>query len=1563
MTNGSTKPIIFLAFANDRDDRVRDRYLRNLPEEARRLQGALETAEREELCEVVVKQNATIDDILNVFQQRNYRNRIAIFHYGGHANSYQLLFETPDGKPAAADAAGLANFLRQQTGLQLVFLNGCSTRQQARGLLGAGVSAVIATSQAIDDEVATDFSVRFYQALAGGAAIGTAFKEAEAAVQTARGGLTRNLYAVADEEELLVDGSPWNLYQREGAEEATDWNLPDAADNPLFGLPPLPELDLPASPYRHLNWYRREDAEVFFGRGREIRDLYEGVTAPRTAPILLFYGQSGVGKSSLLAAGLLPRLERDYAIRYMRRDQALGLLGSLAEALDAGDPGDLASAWRATEQREGKPLVVVLDQVEEVYTRPNEGMPDELAIFLDGLRVLLGLPEERPQGKLILGFRKEWLAELEKEMAERKLPRTKVFLQRLGKRGIREVVTGPSRSERLRGQYGLVVAEDLPVEIADDLLADRGSAVAPTLAILLSKMWERARERDYDRPTFDGELYDQLRSEGLGLGDFLDQQLDALRADQPETVESGLALDLLAHHTTPLGTAEQRVMADLEETYRHQQTGLPMLVQECQDMYLLVDPARNQPDRPAASRLAHDTLAPVVRQRFDESDRPGQRARRILESRAVEWEEEREGAALDEADLTVVEQGAPGMRVWTHAEERLIRASRRERDRRRRNRLIWQGVGILALLLILVAASVAVWQWRTADARRQEAEVAEQTALDEAENARLAEATAEARKIEAEEAQAEAEQQALISRAQELAARSQIALAQFPPRALLLAAEAVSITLASNVPSLSVAEQAMLDAVSTSGGMPLTGHASDVSALAFSHDDRWLVTAGDDRIAGDDNIALLWDMENLSAEPTVLRGHEGSITAVAFSHDDRWLATAGDDGIARMWNVDNATAEPAVLGGHEDRIKSVAFSHDDRWLATAGDDGTARLWEVGNPGAGPIALRSQEDHLSAIVFSDDDRWMAATCGGNACLWSLEPPSAEGFFLEHGSWVETIGFSRDSLQLMTASYDGSIQKWELGDPAAGPIILQGGSPVLGATFSHSGTRLAIASSAIVRKDGIAILRNVDDQSTWSDTLSGHEGWIHAIAFSHDDRWLATAGADHTARVWDLQRSGTEPVILRGHEDEVDTVVFSHDGRWLATASDDGTARLWDLQAPSAMPTVPSGHDKGAKAVLFSHDDGWLVAWGDDGTARLWRVDNLSAEPVILSHEGGISAAACSHDDRWLATGGPDFALLWEVSDLSAEPVVLDARGASISSLAFSRDGRWLAAGGGDQLARIWDLQTPGAQPTVFEGHEGGVYRVAFSNDSRRLATASTGDTVATVRLWDVANPGTEPVVLHGLQESPFSNATFSPDDRWLASSIKDGSVRLWDLQRPNGDPVTLQGRGPSGLSGHIAFSHDSRWLTCGSVDGTTRLWDLWDLMAEPAVLRGHESWIESVTFSHDNRWLATASEDGTIRLWDVQNPGIEALVLRGQASQSYDMAFSHDDQWLATVNHDGSVHVWARSPKRLIEEACPTSGRNFTWEEWQRYFPGQEYRRTCPDLPVHSNVTAAQEGGD
>ncbi|MBK9094597.1 MAG: ATP-binding protein [Anaerolineae bacterium] len=466
---------------------------------------------------------------------------------------------------------------------------------------------------------------------------------------------------------------------------------------------PLPPLDLPDKPYRYLDWYRREDAGIFFGRGREIRQLYDRVTAPDGAPIVLLYGQSGVGKSSLLAAGLLPRLEANHAVRYARRDHALGLAGTLAAALGIGPDADLAATWRGLETETGRPLLVILDQVEELFTRPNRGQPGEMAVFLAAATALFGDAGQRPAGRLILSFRKEWLAEIKERLAEAGLPRGEVFLERLNRSGIVEIVTGPRRTERLRAQYGLEIGDPLlPGQIADDLLADRESPVAPMLAILLADLWDAARARSYARPTFDADLYHEFRARGLKLDDFLARQLGVLHGKLPEAVDSGLALDLLAHHTTPLGTAEQRTLAELEQTYGHRQDVLPALVQECRDLYLLVDPSRNQPDQPPASRLTHDTLAPHVRKRFDESVAPGQQARRILESRAVEWQEGKTGAPLDAADLKWVENGLRGMRQLRPAEDRLMQASQGWRTRRRREQL-----GAFFVLLTLM--SVVLW--------------------------------------------------------------------------------------------------------------------------------------------------------------------------------------------------------------------------------------------------------------------------------------------------------------------------------------------------------------------------------------------------------------------------------------------------------------------------------------------------------------------------------------------------------------------------------------------------------------------------------------------------------------------------------------------------------------------------------------------------------------------------------------------------------------------------------------------------------------------------------------
>jgi hypothetical protein len=156
---------ILLAFANDvANDR---RYLRSLQEESKTIGNALMPAvEKGLLAPPVSIFNATVGDVMGAFQQPFHREKIRIFHFGGHADGSQLIFEDEAGGPAGAKARNLAAYLGQQESLVLVFLNGCCTEGQVRRLRETGIKAVVATTSDIDDKMAADFAEAFYKELA-----------------------------------------------------------------------------------------------------------------------------------------------------------------------------------------------------------------------------------------------------------------------------------------------------------------------------------------------------------------------------------------------------------------------------------------------------------------------------------------------------------------------------------------------------------------------------------------------------------------------------------------------------------------------------------------------------------------------------------------------------------------------------------------------------------------------------------------------------------------------------------------------------------------------------------------------------------------------------------------------------------------------------------------------------------------------------------------------------------------------------------------------------------------------------------------------------------------------------------------------------------------------------------------------------------------------------------------------------------------------------------------------------------------------------------------------------
>lgn len=1397
MTQKRSAPVLFFAFANDQDERAH--YLRRLAEEARRIRKALEDmAVRNDLCELVIRQNATVDEVLDVFQDPKYRDHIAVFHFGGHANSYQLLLEDAQGKRAVADAGGLSAFLGLQKNLKLVFLNGCSTEPQVQGLLDANVPFVIATLGPIDDQMAADFAARFYQALGSGRNLGTSYDEAVAALQTKAGGNPRHLYLSASPLAAApTDRWPWIRRVRPGAEITLAWSLPEAANDPLFGLPPIPEKlwrKLPECPFRGLDWFTREDAPIFFGRGCEIRELYQQITAPRSLPLILFYGQSGVGKSSLLAAGLLPRLEQSYTICYQRRNQTIGLLGALQAALpEHGSGMTLAAAWGAIEARDGRPLLVILDQVEEVFTRPNPERPYELAEFLEALSGIFTDTEHHPQGKLILSFRKDWLAEAKRQVVEQRLPHAEVFLQRLSDRGVVEAIEGPTRAPELQAKYRLTVEGRLPAVIADDLLADRESAVAPTLQILLTKMWERAKRIRPDQPCFDHALYDELRQQGLGLDDVLAQQLAELEQHQPDVMHSGLALDVLAYHTTALGTAAEHTSVELRQNYQHRQETLEPLVHECEDLYLLVDPAKHDLEKPPSSRLAHDTLAPLVRRCFDESDAPGQRARRILENRAVEWTEGRSGGRLDEADLKVVEIGKDGMRVWTNGEQRLIEASQKERQQKRIRRLRWLGAGTLILLLLVGISVFAYDRWRTELVQRAERQslalvVAAMEAERNDDTERMTAFVVEANRTE---------------QAPELAQRALARLVYYSPgtRRLFL------------------------------------GHTDAVISVAFSPDGSTALSGSADR------SVILWDVES-TENPMIQRfeAHVAAVTSVAYDPTNpRRFASGSKDGTVILWNIDGGNRRTFQ---HTGGVNSVAFHPDGNFVLAGTDDGEVVLWDLG---IGEARWRHRSaDIINCVTFTPDgSKAVAGTHHGGPdadtiYVWEVES-GEEIHRIPHAAnyGVASLAVSPDN-RFILAGAGGYGPPIYLVDIEAGAIsrTLQGhvGGDVR-VSFDPSSLQYAATGSY----DNQIILWDI--QNGWElQRFTGHTGRITGLVFSPDGRHVLSGSTDKSLRLWDIA-SGAERIRYEGNWQPTRSLACSRDGQTVAVSYRDHTVfiwrdnELWDQfkleSAVMALDISPNGE---LLLAGLARSDRNLVVWS--------LIDKI--EVRRLEQDGWVTAIAFSPVDATIAlvssyglTNQPGFPrgrtlILW---DLTAGAVIHDLSQHQhvVQTVAFSQDGKWALSGSADRSAILWDLDK-GEKHQMLAGHTEAVTGVAFvPSDPQRATTADqnprramTTSQDGTIIVWNIQSEPPAAIQLLKGHNSIISSIDASEDGRYAVSGDRDGEIKVWDLESGS-EVANLVGH--SGAvskvsfcgSAHLVLSAGREW---GQVrwDTTVRLWD-------------------------------------------------------------------------------------------------------------------------------------------
>jgi WD40 repeat protein len=1083
-------------------------------------------------------------------------------------------------------------------------------------------------------------------------------------------------------------------------------------------------------PYQGLAVFQPHDAPRFFGRETLLADLLRQVS---DKPLVALFGPSGCGKSSLLRAGLMASVSAGavpgqwFTVLFCPGEHPLRELAAARAALSLS--GQLA---------DGRRVLVVVDQFEEIFTACRDQTEQEA--FIHALCEAVTGADGR--FRVVIGARADFYPRCaEYPRLVDALRDATLLVGPMSPAELARVVTKPARLAGIGVDRALVTA------VVRDAARQPGSL--PLVSHALLQTWLHHRG---DVLTLAG--YEAAGGVQGALARTAEHAYTGLPAHQ-QAIARRVLLRLV---TLGDGVPDTKRRITGEELGTDRDT--TAVVQRLAQARLLTLDA-------GTVELAHEAMIRAWPRlaRWLAHDRAGLRTHRQLTEAAHDWQSlGRETAALyrgsrleltrdwaDEADhragFTLLEC------EFLDASSAVQRAE--QAAALRRTRLLRFLTTALAVLLVLATgvSVVAVRQRQSALSRQLAAEALAQAGLDVTAAQRLAlrayqaAPTVQARSALLTVATHPTYQARLSGQGGEVKAVA------FTPdgRTLISAGQDQTIVL--------------WDVAHRTEQAVLRGHASPVRALALSPDGRLLASA--DR----NGTIILWNLPRRTALRT-LTGHKGIVDGVAFSPDGRSLASAGVDHTTIVWDVASGTAR-ARLRGWGGSLTEVAFSPDGRTVATAGDDGTVALW---NPATGRRrTLRASPRAVLALAFSPDGR-LLATAGQEQTItiWDAARGTRNATLYGHADAVRGLTFSSDGGTLVSAGYDRQAILWDVARAGRITNLTGHASALYAVAVDHAGRYVAAAGA-----DGTVVLWDRERMP-----LVGHTGWVSSVAFSHDGRLLATGAVDTTARLWDAAARTTRTVMTASpiapgpaapstQSPAVDAVAFSPDDRILATGGDDTSIRFWDVRT-GVQVGVLAGHRDRVTSLAFSPDGRLLAsAGGHDATVRLWDVAHRSAIQILQTTTGDTDSVAFSPDGRMLASGGLDQTItLWDVVHRTKAATIPTP--SDIDQLAISPDGRLVAAAGADGKVRLYAVDNHRMIATL-AGHQAKADAIAFSPNGRLLASGGLDHDVI---LWDVTHH-TRWATLSGHTDLVLGLA-FSPDSTTLASASGDHTVITWTV---------------------------------------------------------------------------------------------------------------------------------------------------------------------------------------
>ena len=1141
-------------------------------------------------------------------------------------------------------------------------------------------------------------------------------------------------------------------------------------------------------PYRGLEAFQERDAARYFGRETVAAHLADLAQAQ---PFVAVVGASGSGKSSLVFAGLLPRLRHNGSLVVLafhpglsplEKPQKSPMASFATVAMPLLEPeksevdrrieinkmaanftsGDLRFYLERIRAKHGNArLLCVIDQFEELYTLCDD--LDERRRFLDELLTLAG-SSRAPQIALVITLRSDFLGQTHSHPAlSHLIAAHHIIVPAMDRDELRRAIAQPAANA---GQP----FSDEVVELLIEQSAGRAGAL-PLLEFALASIWDGLAHG-----VEPAETLAQIGGVGGALANKARDIFAALSADEQRIARRAfLAMTRLGE-----GTHDTRRRAAIAEMTGHQDA--PDAVRRVLGVFAQPGARLLTLDADAAE-ITHEALF----EHWDElrtwidTGRDDVRFHRQLAETVTEWHAagRPEGSLWRPPKLETLRQfhqrrhadmTAQQVAFWQESE-------RKEKQTRLRNRLTWAGL----VLLTVVSLLGAWWAIRSEHIAQQEQK---KTKI------KMAEALNQTTKV------------LLLSKNDELSALLGIVkagklLKETNGNGSIILRNQVTCNLRESVYSLHEKNR-------------LEGLLYSVNGVNFNLDGTILVSGSSD------GTIKLWNVKTGKILIT-LKGHTKGIACVKFSPDNSILASGSLDGTIKLWNIKDYR-ETNTIHVNSNGVNDLDFSFDSKTLVSGGRDGSLKLWDVRT---GKEIKTLQEASLGkyfpesifSVNFNPNGSKLIVGTNFSFKLWNVE--NGKNLYEKPGSDIRVtatfspngeifaIGSGEGGIHFLRSENGEDIQKIEASESSWGVNCID---------FSPDGQIVASGNW-----NGIIELWNVENGQKIK-SFQGHRGNINSIDFSPDGKILASGGEDNSIRFWDIV--GNDNVFI--HSYPFNKVKFNKDGMilgsnrsvWLLSNNNQfNSKKLFDLE------TNTIDFDQEGKLLFSGNVDGTITVWSiKDGQIIYSSSNNTKTE---------IEDISLHPNNKWIAigTGRLGIAMKLQKQNIKNDNIILSEHPNRVSQVKFSPDGKIFASSSIDGVIKLWDIEN-GIEIKTLKG-DSNLGSFDFSIDSKMIVAGFWNGSIKIWRTFDNKTVEEFPIV-------PRANITdikFNHDGTILAISTgswqqfyneNDNLIVLLDTTNWN-EIARLYGHRSAILS--IDFSPDGKLLVSGSDDATIRFWNL------------------------------------------------------------------------------------------------------------------------------------------